>query len=101
MARTKLKTLTEPMFYILLSLKEKKHGYMIMKWVSEATNERVKIGAATMYTLLSRFEGEELIKLVPSEDKKKEYIITTKGIEILQKEYERLQQVVVDGGKYL
>jgi len=101
MARKKLKTLTEPMFYILMSLKKEKHGYMIMKWVEETTNGRVKIGAATMYTLLSRFQSEELIKLVSSHDSKKVYKITQKGLLVLEEEFNRLKLLVEDGGRYI
>ena len=37
MARKKLDTLTEQMYYVLLSLTEERHGYGIMQYVSELT----------------------------------------------------------------
>ena len=37
MAREQLKTLTEPMYYILLSLLKENHGYGIMQMVDELT----------------------------------------------------------------
>ena len=38
MAREQLKTLTEPMYYILLSLLKENHGYGIMQMVDELTD---------------------------------------------------------------
>ena len=38
--------MSETMFYILLSLREKRHGYAVMLHVEEITKGRVKIGAA-------------------------------------------------------
>ena len=64
MAREQLKTLTEPMYYILLSLLKENHGYGIMQMVEELTEGRVIIGAGTLYTLLGRFEKDEIIRQV-------------------------------------
>jgi len=60
MAKEQLKTLTEPMYYILLTLSEPQHGYGIMQEVERRTEGRVKIGAGTLYNLLSRFEDENI-----------------------------------------
>ncbi len=46
MARTKFQTLTEQMFYILLSLKDECCGMDIMDKVKEMTDGRVLIGPA-------------------------------------------------------
>ena len=56
MAREQFQTLTEPMYYILLSLLRDNHGYGIMQMVEELTEGRVAIGAGTLYSLLGRFE---------------------------------------------
>ena len=37
MARKKLETLTEQMFYVLLALREERHGYGIMQAIAELT----------------------------------------------------------------
>ncbi len=97
MAREQLKTLTEQMYYILLSLMRPNHGYGIMQEVEEKTNGRVRIGAGTLYNLLSRFEEEDIIRQISEEDRKKTYIITEKGMDILKEEYQRLIQLVSDG----
>lgn len=97
MAREQLKTLTEQMYYILLNLIKPNHGYGIMQDVDSQTKGRVKIGAGTLYNLLSRFEEEDIIKQISDEDRRKTYIITPKGIDILKQEYERLRQLIEDG----
>lgn len=100
MAREQLKTLTEPMYYILLSLLKENHGYGIMQMVEELTGGRVVIGAGTLYTLLGRFEKEEIIKQVAEENRRKVYVITEKGKGLLNEEFQRLQMLVEDGRKF-
>ncbi len=97
MARKQLKTLTEPMYYILLSLMNPLHGYGIMQHIDTVTNSRVKVGPGTLYALISRFEKEEIVVKLSSEDGKKIYQLTPKGKEILLDEYKRLNQLIVDG----
>ena len=97
MPREQLKTLTEPMYYILLTLKDPHHGYSIMQEVNNRTAGRVKIGAGTLYNLLSRFEEEKMIVQVTEENRRKVYQLTGKGLEVLQNEYHRLRQLVSDG----
>ncbi len=85
MAREKLKTLTEQMYYILPL-----HGYAIMERVKELTCGRVIVGAGTLYTLLSRFEEEDIIKAVGEQERRKTYTLTDKGRALICEEYERL-----------
>lgn len=73
MARKKLETLTEQMFYVLLALRQERHGYGIMQAITALTNGRVNIGAGTLYALLERFEGEGFITFTRMEDKRKYY----------------------------
>lgn len=101
MAREQLKNLTEPMYYILLALLEPQHGYGIMQEVDRRTAGRVKIGAGTLYNLLSRFEEENIIKQVSEENRRKTYTLTDKGFTILGDEYQRLKQLVSDGRDFL
>ena len=83
MARKKLETLTEQMFYVLLALRRERHGYGIMQAVDTLTRGRVKIGAGTLYALLERFEGERFITLTRTEEKRKYYRLTAKGQRLL------------------
>lgn len=101
MAREQLKTLTEQMYYILLTLTENQHGYGIMQEVDRRTDGRVKIGAGTLYSLLSRFEEEDIIVQVAEEDRRKIYTLTDKGLNILKDEHKRLKQLVSDGNDIL
>lgn len=100
MAREQLKNLTEPMYYILLSLLKENHGYGIMQMVEELTGGRVVIGAGTLYSLLGRFEKEGIIRQVAEENRRKIYIVTEKGSALLREEYERLNHLVEDGRKF-
>ena len=101
MARKQLQTLTEPMYYVLLNLLEPIHGYGIMKNISEMTKDKVKVGAGTLYSLLSRFEKEDIVVKISTEESKKTYVLTDKGREILKEEHSRLKQLVMDGNKLL
>lgn len=92
MARGKLETLTEQMYYLLLALNEPSHGYAVMERVRELSHGRVQLGPGTLYTLLGRFEKEELIALERVEDTRKVYRLTERGREILKGEYERLRR---------
>ena len=48
---SKQNALTEPVYYILLSLLTPMHGYGIMQNVKKLTNGRVNIGAGTLYCI--------------------------------------------------
>lgn len=98
MARKKLETLTEQMYYILLSLlEEPRHGYGIMQYVSRLTDGRVDIGAGTLYALLERFEREGLITLLEHQEGRKYYTISQQGRDALAAEQARLRRLIADG----
>ena len=101
MARKKLDTLTEQMYYVLLSLTQARHGYGIMQYVDQLTRGRVAIGAGTLYALLGRFEKEGLIRLAAQEDNRKTYLLTEEGRRVLEEEFQRLQRQVADGAEIL
>lgn len=96
MAREKYKTLTEQMFYILICLKKERCGIEIMEWVSEITGNRVTLGPGTLYALIGDFVKEDMIKETSAEGRRRNYIITDKGLEMLNAEYERLRGLVTD-----
>ncbi len=102
MARRKLETLSEQMYYVLLSLHtEPMHGYRIMQYVNDLTQGRVVIGAGTLYALLARFEEEGYIRLCGIEEGRKSYDLTDVGQKTLENEFDRLRQQVSDGAKQL
>ena len=96
MAREKYQTLTEQMFYILICLTQESCGVDIMKKVEELTSGRVIIGPGTLYSLLDNFVKEKIIIETKIENRKKSYIITKLGAEMLEKEYERLNKLKKD-----
>lgn len=100
MARKKFQTLTEPMYYILLALTKECCGVDITESVREITNDRIIIGPGTLYTLLADFEKEGIINATKVEGRKKSYIISEKGKELLNCEYERLRRQVEEGRKF-
>ena len=101
MAREQFQTLTEPMYYILLALTEECCGVDIMEKVKQISYGRVLVGPGTLYAMLAKFEENGVICLTASEGRKKSYIITEIGREMLQKEYERLLLMARDGEVYL
>lgn len=101
MARKKLDTLTEQMYYVLLSLTEERHGYGIMQYVTELTGGRVSVGAGTLYALLARFETEGLIEASGERENRKYYRLTGDGRRALDEEYDRLRRQMADGARVL
>lgn len=93
--------MTETIFYTLLALLEPNHGYGIMKFVKELTEERVKLGTGTLYTMLGRLVEDQMIIVIKEVDGKKTYHITDVGREILLMEQERLMQQFENGKKIL
>lgn len=89
------------MYYILLALLEECCGVDIMERVLELSGGRVKVGPGTLYAMLSRFEENEIIRLTAEEGRRKSYIISEAGKQMLQKEYARLKQMAADGAPYL
>lgn len=97
MAREQFQTLTEPMYYILLALTEECCGVDIMEKVKVISRGRVLVGPGTLYAMLAKFEENGVIRMTTSEGRRKSYIITEIGREMLQKEYDRLKIMVEDG----
>ena len=101
MPRERFKTLTEQMFYILLCLHEECRGVDILEMVRTLTNARVNIGSGTLYDLLEQFLKEGAIEETKAEGRRRNYIITEKGQQMLNKEYGRLLGQVVDYDRIL
>ena len=87
MAREKFQTLTEQMFYILLALPEE---------VSQITNDRVAVGPGTLYNLLEDFQNSGMIVQTKVEGRKRSYVITQKGRDMLWMEKRRLETMLDD-----
>lgn len=90
MPREKFRTLTEQMFYILLCLKEECYGMDILDKVPSMTNNRVTVGSGTLYNLLEQFLEAGMIIETKVEGRKRSYILTQKGKDMLDAEYKRI-----------
>lgn len=96
MARPKFQTLTEQMFYVLLCLKNECCGMDILDKVPSMTGNRVNVGSGTLYHLLEQFLEAGMIEETKVEGRKRSYLLTDKGKEVLEKEYERLWSQMMD-----
>ena len=96
MPRAKFQTLTEQMFYALLCLKEECYGMDILDRVPAMTGGRVSIGSGTLYTLLEQFLDAGMIRETKVEGRRRSYILTDKGTEMLNREYKRIQAQAAD-----
>ena len=96
MAREQFQTLTEPMYYILLALTKECCGVDIMEKVRDISKGRVKVGPGTLYAMLARFEENGIIGKTAETGRRKSYIITETGLQMLREEYERLNMMVRD-----
>lgn len=85
--------MTETGFYILFCLQEEMHGYNIGLKVKDMTNGDLTISPGTMYGTLSKMENDNLISFVKEEDKRKSYIITELGKEVLEIELKRIERL--------
>jgi len=92
-ARQRYIPMSETMLYILLSLQTERHGYGIMQHVRDLTNGRIVLGAGTVYQSLGKLEADGLIQAVREEDRKKYYLITPPGAQILSEEAARIREV--------
>jgi DNA-binding PadR family transcriptional regulator len=89
--------MSETAYYILLSLVEERHGYGIMQHVSKITENRITLGAGTMYGTLSKLEKSKLIEMTREEDKRKYYQITDDGKDVLTMELKRIEELYNNG----
>jgi DNA-binding PadR family transcriptional regulator len=90
MPRERFKTLTEQMFYILLCLRQECYGLDILDRIPAMTAGRVSVGSGTLYNLLEQFLEEDMIRETKVEGRRRSYILTDKGAEMLKKEYARI-----------
>ncbi|MBS4201840.1 helix-turn-helix transcriptional regulator [Bacillus sp. FJAT-49732] len=88
--------LSQATYYILLSLREVRHGYAIMQDVEEISHGEVTMGPGTLYGALGKLEKQKIIVKadVDEEDRRKYYHLTPLGKDILQMEYKRLESLV-------
>lgn len=89
--------LTESIFYIMLALRKPNHGYGIIQEIQQLTNNRINMGAGTLYGAIQSLEQKGWITMYSEEEssrKKKEYILTDLGREVFKSEVKRLEELV-------
>jgi DNA-binding PadR family transcriptional regulator len=95
MKRNKNLPLTETVYYILLSLLEPAHGYLIMQKVEELSDGKVRIAAGTLYGAIENLLKLKFIQPVESDDiRRKVYLITDEGKEVLKLDFERMKHMI-------
>ena len=85
--------MTETGFYILFCLRKPNHGYGIVQTVEKLTGGEISLAPGTMYGSLSKMEKDGLIRFVSEEEKRKIYVITELGTEVLQLELKRIKRL--------
>jgi DNA-binding PadR family transcriptional regulator len=91
--------MTETTFYILLSLVEPLHGYVVMKKVEEISEGTVTIGPGTLYGAFSKLEKDKLIEVVSEGDRRKSYGLTSKGKQVLLDQINKFSIMAENGQK--
>ena len=85
--------MTETGFYILLCLRYENHGYGIVQQVDQLTNGEIRLSPGTMYGTLSKMEKDGLIQFVKEEDKRRIFVITDLGKQVLDLEIKRIDRL--------
>ena len=97
MPKKALENLTESMFYVLMALyRGAKCGIEIAGYVEAQTSGETKLGPATLYTVLSKFEKEGYIEEIGVEGRKRTYRITGKGRSAYRDELDRLRRLIAN-----
>ena len=90
-------TLTESMFYVLMALKTGPMcGIDIAAFIEKRSGGALRLGPATLYTILGKFEKEKLIYETEVEGRKRTYRISPRGLEAYSAEYNRLLRCLRD-----
>jgi DNA-binding PadR family transcriptional regulator len=85
--------MSETMAYILLALRQERHGYGVMQYVGELTKGRVTLGAGTIYSTLGKLTHAGLIRPTTEIDRRKNYLITDRGLSALKAESRRIAEL--------
>lgn len=94
--------LTPAMFQVLVALADgEKHGYAILKEVARRTDGKVRLRAATLYTVLARFEDDGLIRESAArpdpaldDERRRYYQLTERGRAVAVAEARRMAETL-------
>jgi PadR family transcriptional regulator len=104
MRSTSRPALREPSYFVLAALLDGPlHGYAVIKRVAELSDERVTLAAGSLYSVIDRLLGEDLITADGEEivngRARRYYRLTDEGHRVLTEEADRLARaarVVMD-----
>lgn len=97
MPRQAMKLLTESMFYVLMAFCQGEMcGIDVADYVEHRSGGRLRMGPATLYTILGKFEQEGYVTEVRTEGRKRTYRITPKGRSAYDQELDRLRRCIAD-----
>ena len=102
MPKKAMDVLTESMFYVLMALRSAPMcGIDIAAFIERRSGGEVRIGPATLYTILAKFESEKYIQETEVEGRKRTYRITAKGRSAYEAELGRLRRCLrnAEGGE--
>ena len=94
---TALLPLTPALFHVLLSLVDgQKHGYAILKEVTQRTSGSVELSTGTLYGIVKRLLADGLIResALGSTERRHAYRLTAFGRRVALAEAERLQDLL-------
>lgn len=94
----KVLPLTETTAYILMALSRPLHGYGVMQRAETMSEGTVKVGPGTLYGAFSALEKEGLIEKAGEIKRRKLYILTAAGRQVI-KEHIRRTQILVKNGE--
>ena len=92
--------LTEATFLISVALVEPLHGYGVIKKVEEMSQGRVILGPGTLYGALNTLRKKGFIEATEApegDDRRKGYVLTAKGRDVLSAEVSRLEELAAIG----
>jgi DNA-binding PadR family transcriptional regulator len=95
-------TMTAAVFHVLLALaRGKSHGYRVMQDVTLMTDGETRLGPGTLYRTIQRMlvdglieEREMALHDETSDDRRRHYHLTSKGLAVARKEARRLAKLV-------
>ena len=97
MQKKALESLTESMFYVLMAFRGgAKCGIDVAEFVEKKTGGLCRLGPATLYTILAKFETEKYIRVIQVDGRKRTYEITDKGLMAYYDEVARPRRCLAD-----
>ena len=100
MPKQAMENLTESMFYVLMALQRGDAcGAEITAYAAQVSGGAVRLGPATLYTLLARFEKEGFLTDAGTVGCKRYYRLTAAGKAAYEGERARLQRCLDDAAR--